>query len=160
MPRYFFSLALLTSAFLFPFTGYAASGESWEYTSTMKMEGMNMPPMKLKVCQEPGWKSPPKGDGQSKCKIEDYQKNGDRMKWKVTCPEGSGRGEVTLQGDDKFTGFTEFTTAQGKMQMDMSGRKLGSCDPAASPNTLNGKAAPNQETIKALREAFQQQQRN
>src|SRR5688572_26908901 len=104
MQHLFLSVALLAATTVFPFAAYAANGESWEYSNTMQMEGMRMPPMKIKVCQEPGWKSPPKGDDQSKCKVKDYQKSGNKMSWKMECPEGSGRGEVTLQGEDKFTG--------------------------------------------------------
>jgi len=132
---------------LFTIAAHTADGERWEYQSTMKMEGMSMPPMTAQVCQEPGWKSPPKADDQGNCKVKDYQKSGNKMSWKVDCPEGSGRGEMTLQGNDKFTGFTEFTTSDGKMRMDMTGRKTGSCDPGKTRNVVNGQAMPNQEEM-------------
>lgn len=135
-------IALLVLIGLFSLTAMAADGERWEYQHTMKMEGMSIPPMTAQMCQEPGWKSPPKGEDQGNCKVKDYQKNGSKMSWKMECPEGSGHGEITLQGSDKFTGFTEFTTGDGKMRMDMTGRKIGSCDPGKTRNVVNGQTMP------------------
>lgn len=151
---------LLTFICLFTLAAQAADGERWEYQNTMKMEGMSMPAMTAQMCQEPGWKSPPKGDDQSNCKVKDYQKNGNKLSWKMECPEGSGRGEMTLQGNDKFVGFTEFTTADGKMRMDMTGRKIGSCDPGKTRNVVNGQVVPNQaemDQYKAQAETGQKQ---
>ena len=42
----------------------AQVGERWEYTSKMQSDqaqGFSMPAMTMQMCQEPGWKNPPKG---------------------------------------------------------------------------------------------------
>jgi hypothetical protein len=140
------ALMFCSLAAVFSASTQAAEGESWEYSSTMKMEGMSLPAMKTKVCQEAGWKTPPRSDNQSQCQVKDYQKNGNKMSWKMECPEGSGRGEITLLGSDKFTGFTEFNSEDGKMRMDMSGRKLGSCDTATARTEVNGYNLPSNES--------------
>jgi len=124
----------------------AQNGERWEYQTRMQleqMEGMALPAMTMQVCNEPGWKTPPKGQQQdSDCKINDYQKTGNTMSWSIECPEGKGRGEMTLQGADKFTGFMEFSSDQGNMRMDMSGRRIGNCDPGSDPVVVDGAAVP------------------
>lgn len=140
-------VSLVASSFLAPASLAGQSGERWEYTTKMQsaqMQGFAMPAMTVQVCNEPGWKTPPKGQQQdSDCAVQDYQKSGNKMSWRVECPNGKGRGEMTLAGSDAFTGFTEFSTDQGQFRMDMTGRKIGSCDPASDGVVVNGMNLPN-----------------
>lgn len=139
----------------------AQNGERWEYTTKMQSDqaqGFAMPAMTMQMCQEPGWKNPPKGQQQDEeCKVRDYKKSGNTMSWRVECPQGKGYGEMTLQGSDKFTGFTEFTTEDGQFRMDMTGRKLGSCDPAADRTVVNGMSMPNAQEIQQMQANMNQQ---
>lgn len=153
------SFTFLCSACALALTATAFAGEQWEYTSKMKspeMEamGMVMPPMVVKICKEDGWKTPPKND--EKCKISNFKNNGKTMSWDVACPEGKGHGEITLQGNDKFTGFTEFSTANGQMRMDMSGRKLGTCDAAGQQVSVDGKPLPHAIDLEKLKKQMEQ----
>ncbi len=122
------------------------TGERWEYQNTMQMDkaqGFAMPTMTSQICQEPGWKTPPASTPTTgECKLLDHQRNGDKMSWHVQCPNGEGRGEMTLQGNDAFTGKMEFTSSQGNFRMQMQGRKLGSCDPAVDKPSFNGMTIP------------------
>lgn len=139
----------------------AQNGERWEYTSKMqsdKAQGFSMPAMTMQMCQEPGWKNPPQGQQQdSECKVKDYQKSGSTMSWRIECPQGKGRGQMTLQGSDSFTGFTEFTSADGQFRMDMTGRKLGSCDPAIDRTVVNGMNMPNAQEVQQMQANMNQQ---
>ncbi len=136
------ALAMLMSAA----TQAGQTGERWEYQNTMQMDnvqGFAMPTMTSQICQEPGWKTPPaSGPNNSECKLLDHQRKGDTMSWHVQCPNGEGRGEMTLQGSDAFTGKMEFTSSQGNFKMQMQGRKLGSCDPAVDKPSFNGMTMP------------------
>ena len=159
--RMLFAVLAVAGVLLSP-TGHAAqNGERWEYTTKMQseqMQGFAMPPMTMQMCQEPGWKNPPKGQQQdSECEVLDYKKSGSKMSWRIQCPEGKGHGEMTLQGNDKFTGFTEFTSADGQFRMDMSGRKLGSCDPAVDRTVVNGMNVPNAQEIQQMQANMNQQ---
>lgn len=122
------------------------TGERWEYQTKVQsaqMQGFAMPAMTVQVCNEPGWKTPPQGQQQdSECQVQDFQKSANKMSWRVECPNGKGHGEMTLAGNDTFTGFTEFSTDQGQIRMDMSGRKIGSCDPAKDGVVVNGMNLP------------------
>ncbi len=101
---------------------------------------MKMPPITAKVCKDEGWDSPPEND--ESCTVSNYRNDGKKMSWDVDCPQGKGHGEMTLEGNDKFTGFIEFSTEDGDMHMDMSGQKLGACDAATSRTTINGREMP------------------
>jgi len=122
------------------------TGERWEYQNTMQMDNMQgfaMPAITTQICQEPGWQTPPATSPTAgECKLLDHQRNGDTMSWQVQCPNGQGKGEMTLQGSDAFTGKMEFISEQGNFKMQMKGRKLGSCDPAVDKPSMNGMTAP------------------
>ncbi len=152
-----FCLSLTSALLALPVTVVhaAENGERWEYTSVMKsdmMGGMSLPPMTMQMCKEPGWKSPPQGKDQEDCQMRDYKRSGDTFTWSMQCKGGmSGHGQMTLQGNDRFTGFTEILMEEGKMRMDMTGKKLaGSCDPGTSRTVVNGRELPNQKETEAL----------
>ncbi len=135
----------------------AQNGEQWEYKSQMKspeMEamGMKMPAMTSKVCKEAGWEAPPKSDDDKEsCKVTSFKHSDNNMAWDMQCKEGKAHGEMTLQGSDKFTGFTDFKSKDGSMRMDMSGHKLGSCDAGTTRNVVNGKEMPNATEMEAIK---------
>ncbi len=111
-----------------------ASGDLWEVTSRMSMEGMptEMPAQKVQVCAPKEWKEPPGGmDERQKCESSDFKVAGPKATWKVRCagpPEMTGEGEITRNGADAYTGALKFSSPHGAMTIKLDGRRLGDCD--------------------------------
>src|SRR5258705_9159780 len=62
------------------------TGDLWEVTSQMLMEGMAVPAQKLKVCAPKDWKEPPgAADERRKCKNSDVKQDGAKVTWKTVC---------------------------------------------------------------------------
>ena len=112
------------------------TGDLWEVTSKLSMEGlpMEMPAQTMKVCAAKEWKEPPApADEQRKCKNSDFKLVGSKATWKVHCdgpPVSDGEGEITRSGADAYTGQLKFTTEDGAMTMKLSGKRLGACEPS------------------------------
>ena len=110
------------------------TGDLWEVTSQMSMEGvpMALPAQKLKVCAPKEWKEPPGGmDERQKCKNSDFKVEGPKATWKTTCagpPAMTGEGEITRDGADAYTGAIKFSSEEGSMTIKLSGKRLGPCE--------------------------------
>ena len=113
----------------------AATGDLWEVTSQMSMEGipMALPAHKSKVCAPKEWKEPPgSADERMKCSNSDYKVDGPKASWKTVCagpPAMTGEGEITRDGADAYAGAIKFTSSDGAMTLKLSGRRLGDCTP-------------------------------
>jgi len=110
-----------------------AKGDLWEVTSKMSMEGlpMEMPVQTAKVCAAKGWTRPPVGDNEhQKCTRSEYITTDNKVTWTESCksPPMTGKGEITRQGNDAYTGTIVYASAQGNMTIKLSGRKIGGCD--------------------------------
>lgn len=110
-----------------------AAGDLWEVTSKMSMEGlpMEMPGQTMKVCAAKVWTKPPAGDNpQQKCTRTDYAVTGNKVTWTETCvsPPMTGKGEITRQGNDAYTGSIQYASEQGNMTIKLTGRKIGGCN--------------------------------
>ena len=103
----------------------------WEITSTVKMQGMTIPPMTYSQCitkdnAVPQNNSPEQED----CKVSDLKTVGDTVSWMVTCSGQAGnmqsKGRITYHGD-RFEG--EMTTEHMGMVMvtEMQGKRTGPC---------------------------------
>ncbi len=131
---------LLVSSFLVqaddkpPATEAKQTGDLWEVTSQMSMEGMPMalPTQTHKVCAPKEWKEPPAAmDERQKCQMSDFKSAGSTVNWKVRCagpPAMAGEGEITRDGADAYTGLIKFTSPDGSMKVKLGGRRLGDCD--------------------------------
>lgn len=112
----------------------AAKGDQWEVVSQMSMEGMPMqfPPQKTMVCSAKDWKQAPGADDEKrKCKSSDFKMVPPKATWKVHCdgpPAMDGTGELTRDGADAFTGRITFTAEGAKMNVKLTGKRLGECD--------------------------------
>ena len=131
--------ALVTTALLLGLPPVLAAdppvkGDLWEVSSKMSMEGMPMempagPAMK--VCTVKVWTRPPAPtNSHQTCTRSDYSVHDNKVSWTETCtsPAMTGNGEITRQGNDAYTGFIQYNSAQGKMTIKLSGHKLGECD--------------------------------
>ena len=124
------------SALLLPAEGAdpAPTGEQWEVTSQPKMEGIPvaLPSNKVKVCSPKEWTEPPgAADERRKCVNSDFKREGSKATWKVTCagpPPMTGDGEITFEGEDSWSGAIRFASRDGAMTVDLSGKRLGSCE--------------------------------
>lgn len=123
-------IACFISSLVLILPAHAATGESWEYTNQMNMPGMSMPSSTTKVCKEAGWDKPPQTQqrGSEQCQTSQFNRNANTITWQMKCPEGIARGRMTFQGNDSFTGATEFESDRGKFTMNLSGRRVGSCE--------------------------------
>jgi hypothetical protein len=71
-------------------------------------------------------------DERRKCLISDFKSAGTTFNWKVSCPGPpamTGEGEITRSSADAYTGLIKFTTPDGSMKLNLSGRRVGECDP-------------------------------
>ena len=121
---------------LFGSVGYAGSGLNieegmWDITSTVKMQGMTIPPMTFSQCITKDNAVPQNSSpGQDKCQVTDMQTVGSTVSWTVTCSgqggQMKGKGKITYHGD-RFEG--EMTTEHMGMVMvtEMSGHRTGPC---------------------------------
>jgi len=113
----------------------AATGDLWEVTSKMSMEGMpmEMPANKTKVCAPKVWQEPPGGaDERRKCTNSDFEMEGEKATWKVACegpPAMTGEGEIIMKGTDAWVGAIQFTSEEGNMTIKLSGSRLEDCTP-------------------------------
>jgi hypothetical protein len=110
------------------------TGELWEVTSQMSMEGMpiSLPAQTRRVCAPKEWKEPPGAtDERQKCRTSDFKKEGPKASWKVRCagpPEMTGDGEITRDGADSYSGAIKFASSDANMTVKLSGRRVGACD--------------------------------
>lgn len=109
-----------------------ATGDLWEVTSKMSMAAMpmDMPGQTAKVCAAKVWTKPPAGNNpHQKCKRSNYTTTGNKVTWTETCdsPPMTGKGEITRQGDDAYTGVLTYTSEQGNMTIKLAGHKIGGC---------------------------------
>jgi hypothetical protein len=125
---YRLAIALALSAMSYP--ALAATGDQWQVSSTMSMEGMpsGMPARVSNVCMPKTWTQPP-GTANNRCTRSDFHLDGATAKWTEKCdnPQMTGHGEITRQGD-AFTGAIKFESPQGNMTIDLSGHRTGDCD--------------------------------
>ena len=125
--------ALLAPGSTTPGTGApaVASGDRWEVTSQMSMEGMPMslPANKVKVCSPREWTEPPvAADERRKCVYSDFRMDGGKATWKVACagpPAMTGEGEITREGADAWTGVMRLSSADGALTLMLAGVRLG-----------------------------------
>jgi hypothetical protein len=107
-------------------------GVLWQTTSQMVMEGMPFkpPPTTLKVCTAREWTQPPQG-GDESCVTTNFQRAGNKATWNVQCSGKmpmTGTGEITFADDGSYTGAINATADGMAMKINLSGKKIGTCD--------------------------------
>jgi hypothetical protein len=123
------SLVLLT---LTPARATDPPGVQWESTSQMVMTGLpfSPPPTKLKICTPVVWTAPPPG-GDPTCVNSNFQQTGNKVTWTMQCSGQmpmTGTGEITFQGSDAYTGKITATAEGMAMTINLSGKKIGTCN--------------------------------
>lgn len=108
-------------------------GELWETTSQTVIAGspMKMPAITGQHCAKRGWnQAPASGDPSQHCQNKDFNRSGNKATWNVVCenPPMTGHGELTFNGTDSYAGVLELKTDQMNMRVNMTGKKIGTCD--------------------------------
>ena len=129
-------LAALAACALLPFAALAADdGELWEVTTQMNIPGMpagmaGMGGAPQRVCngKDPKEDAMRRPDMQ-KCKVVDMKQTATRMTLTMSCPEGQAVIDQTYNAArTEYKGTMTMKTRDGDMVMNMSGRKVGTCD--------------------------------
>lgn len=123
----------LSGALAAPFAACAqGQDELWEVSSQMNVPGMpaGMGAMSQRVCQDKDpAKQGPQGPNMDKCKVTDRKQSGSRTTITLACPEGNAVIDQTYNAArTEFKGSMRMASRDGDMTMNMSGRKVGSCD--------------------------------
>ena len=111
----------------------AADGESWEVTSQMSMVGVpfQMPSQTQRVCSRPN-EAPARGPDPS-CRNTALSRSGNKLSWTVECTGErpmTGHGEIVYEGNDAYTGKIRFDSADGVMVLNLTGKRVGTCQTA------------------------------
>jgi len=119
---------------------------NWEIRSetSMKMEGMSMPPMVSSSTYCLTREDPvPKSDKNKECKVVSHKVTGNKVSWRVKCKKGEGEGEITYRGTS-YNGFMKTKMVEDgetmTMNMKMAGRYLGPC-PKGQKSGATGETA-------------------
>ena len=109
-------------------------GELWETTAQASVPGLpvNMPAYKGKLCQKKEWTTPPdtSNDPNQNCKATSFNQTGTKISWTMACdnPPMTGDGEINFTGTDAYTGMFTMHAPQFDMQINLTGKKIGTCD--------------------------------
>lgn len=144
MKKLILSVCGLLSAAILSSTVQAATGEWWEISAKMEMEGMPfaMPVQISKVCMPKGGESDPRytQGKDSDCKMTDVKQSGDTTKFKGTCVRKGETMNVVGETTHTANSFKSNLKMSGKsdgqvvnMAMTSTGKRIGgSCDTEAA----------------------------
>ncbi len=131
----FSTAALVCAVLLAPAVHAQQTGELWEISSQMSMPGMPagmVPAQTQQVCQSQAFDRTP-GQDPSKCKISNMKQSANRISYSVRCegkPPVTGSVDYSFEDNrSRMKGTMRMTSPDGDMTLQMSGRKLGTCDP-------------------------------
>lgn len=118
----------------------AEPGYLWENTAEVAAMGMKMPMQATQTCQPKEWREPPGAQQQdSDCQMTDLKQSPGKVSWKVKCSgkaPASGSGEITFQGDTRYSGVIKMTTREGESLMKLTGKRLGACEYSGKPQAM------------------------
>jgi hypothetical protein len=112
------------------------TGELWEMTSQMSMQGMPagmIPAQTQQVCQGQNFDRTPGEQDRSKCTISNMRQSPTRIQYDVRCegnPPTTGSADYQFEANrTRMKGTMRMQTRDGEMVMQMTGRKVGACNP-------------------------------
>ncbi len=128
-----------------PIATAAGNDELWEVTTQMNMAGMpaGMGGTTQQVCsdKDPANQAASRKD-MEKCKVTDKKQSGNRFTMTMTCPQGTMVIDQTFNAArTEYKGTMKMTSRDGDMVMNMTGRKLGSCDARQARGERDAKTA-------------------
>jgi len=141
--------AAFATGLLLPLFCLAADdGELWEVTSQMNipgmpagMAGMGQAPQRVCTGKDPREDATKRPDMQ-KCKVVDLKQTATRMTLTMSCPEGQAVFDQTYNAArTEYKGTMTMKSRDGDMVMNMSGRKVGTCDVQQAKKAQDDKSA-------------------
>jgi hypothetical protein len=108
------------------------AGDLWQVTPQMSMQGIALPLPPQQVCAAREWTRPPGGSGPDpSCVNSGFAMSGNTANWSVTCqnPPSTGVGQITRNGNS-YTGSIKFMTPDGEMTINLTGNRIGDCNPS------------------------------
>ncbi len=121
------------------------SDELWEVSTQMNMAGLppGMGGSTQRVCRD---KDPKKEPASRKdmegCKVTDMKESGNRFTMTMTCPQGTMVIDQTYNSArTEYKGTMKMKSREGDMTMNMSGRKVGSCNAQQARKEQDAKVA-------------------
>lgn len=112
------------------------TGELWEMTVQMSMQGMPagmIPAQTQQVCQGQNFDRTPGEQDRSRCTISNMRQSPTRIQYDVRCegnPPTTGSADYQFEANrTRMKGTMRMQTRDGEMVMQMSGRKVGTCNP-------------------------------
>lgn len=127
IPTVFLATAL--AALMAPTTRAAEPGNLWQVETTMEMTGMKMPARSHQICTPVESEGPEAlAGGDSECTMSNVEKSAGRFSYDVTCPQGSGSGEMIYRGKDSYTSRMTMQAEGQTMTMTTQGKRIGDCD--------------------------------
>ena len=109
-------------------------GVLWETTAVAEIPGvpMKLPAYTAKYCSKEEWTKPPdtSKDASKNCRHTSFEQTPAKITWTMTCdnPPMTGNGEINFDGTDAYTGFVKMDAEQMSMQINLTGKKIGTCD--------------------------------
>jgi hypothetical protein len=110
------------------------TGVLWETTAVAEIPGvpMKLPAYTAKYCSKEEWTKPPdtSKDASKNCRHTSLEQTPAKITWTMTCdnPPMTGNGEINFDGTDAYTGFVKLDAEQMSMQINLTGKKIGTCD--------------------------------
>jgi hypothetical protein len=126
--------AVVVSALMTVAAAAQETGVLWETTAQAEIPGMpmKMPAYTAKYCAKEEWTKPPETaqDSSQNCRHTSFEQTPTQVKWTMTCdnPPMTGNGEITFNGSDAYSGFVKLDAEQMSMQINLAGKKIGTCD--------------------------------
>lgn len=117
--------------------------ELWSMTTSMQMEGMQVPGMTQQVCMKKGQTSAERMAPDKNCKATDVRTVGNTTTWKMTCTGAqamSGTGEIT-RTRDTMSGRLQMRSRDGDMTVVYTGKLAGSCDAQQQQAAMQAQAS-------------------
>jgi hypothetical protein len=126
--------AALVAAFALGSAAAQETGVLWETTAQAEIPGMPMklPAYTAKYCSKEEWTKPPdtSKDASQNCRHTSFEQTPAKVTWTMTCdnPPMTGNGEINFNGTDAYTGFVKMDAEEMSMQINLTGKKIGTCD--------------------------------
>jgi Protein of unknown function (DUF3617) len=108
---------------------------NWQVTTTVDMPNspVKIPPVTISHCvtkeeaADPK-KTLPQASSDERCQIEDHRVDGNKVTWKMSCPNDkvNGTGELVFT-KDAYTGLIKMSTQGQEMTMKFDAKRLGDC---------------------------------
>jgi hypothetical protein len=143
------------------------SDELWEVSSQMNVPGMPagmaMGATTQRVCRDKDPKKEPASrKDMENCKVTDMKESGNRFTLTMTCPQGTMVIDNSYNAArTEYKGTMRMTSRDGDMTMNVTGRKVGSCDAKKERAQMEASAAAmQQQAAKAQADAAAAVQRS